>query len=126
MKTLKAWPLFTVLLLIAKSAPAQTPPTLGLRLFAGVNITGTVGSIYVVQSTSDLSQTNSWASLAFLQLPTTNYLFVDTGGPAQGNRFYRALFQAPPTNMVFIPPNTFSHDDSIYDCDLLLRFTKWH
>src|SRR5439155_16360904 len=58
-------------------------------------------------STSDLSQTNSWASLAFLQLPTTNYLFVDTGGPAQGTRFYRALLQAPPTNMVFIPPNTF-------------------
>ena len=107
MKTLKAWPLFTILLLIAKSAPAQTPPTLGLRLFAGVNITGTVGSIYVVQSTSDLSQTNSWASLAFLQLPTTNYLFVDTSGPAQGNRFYRALLQASPTNMVFIPPNTF-------------------
>jgi formylglycine-generating enzyme required for sulfatase activity len=27
--------------------------------------------------------------------------------PAQGSRFYRALLQSPPTNMVFIPPNTF-------------------
>jgi formylglycine-generating enzyme required for sulfatase activity len=34
-------------------------------------------------------------------------LFVDTTAPVAGNRFYRALLQSPPTNMVFIPPNTF-------------------
>jgi formylglycine-generating enzyme required for sulfatase activity len=89
-------------------ALAQTPPALSLRLFAGVNITGAVGNVYVVQSTPDLTQTDAWSSVAFLQLPATNYLFVDVSRPAEGNRFYRALLQNPPTNMVFIPPNTFT------------------
>jgi len=57
----------------------------------------------VVQSTTDLAQTNSWSSLAFVQLPTTNFLFVDTTAPVAGNRFYRTQLQNPPTNMVFIP-----------------------
>jgi formylglycine-generating enzyme required for sulfatase activity len=96
------------LLAAAEAVAAQTPPSLNLRLFAGLNITGTVGSVYVVQSTSDLAQTNSWTSLSFLQLPATNFLFIDTSGPAQGNRFYRALLQDPPTNMVFISPTTFT------------------
>ena len=86
---------------------AQTPPTLDLHLFAGVNITGTTGTVYAVEFTPDLTQTNSWASLAYLQLPTTNYLFVDTSAPLGDHRFYRAVLQNPPTNMVFIPPNTF-------------------
>ncbi len=87
---------------------AQTPPTLGLRLFAGVNINGSVGSVYAIQSNTNLAQTNSWNSIAFLQLPAINYLFVDTSAPATESRFYRALLQNPPTNMVFIPPNTFN------------------
>jgi formylglycine-generating enzyme required for sulfatase activity len=96
-----------VLLHFATAASAQNPPSLELRLFAGVNITGTTGSVYVVQSTADVSQSNSWMSLTFLQLSTTNHLFVDTSAPAQGHRFYRALLQVPPPNMAFIRPNTF-------------------
>src|SRR5258707_1170682 len=108
MKALHIWSLAgTLAFLTANPAWAQTPPILSLQLFAGVNVTGAVGSVYVVQSAPDLSQTNSWTSLAFLQLPTTNYLFVDTTATVGGNRFYRALLQSPPTNMVFIPPNTF-------------------
>ncbi len=108
MKALHSWRLFgTAVFLTIIPALAQTPPSIGLRLFAGLSITGTVGSVYAVQSTSDLAQTNSWTSLVFVQLPATNYLFVDTSEPAQGNRFYRALLQNPPTNMVFIPPSTF-------------------
>jgi len=97
----------TLAVLIADPASAQTPPSLGLQLFAGVNVTGAVGSVYVVQSTSNLSQSSTWTSLAFLQLTSTNFLFVDTTTPEAGNRFYRALLQLPPTNMVFIPPNAF-------------------
>src|SRR6266404_6719009 len=108
MKVLRSWLLFgTAAFLTANLASAQTPPNLGLRLFAGVSITGTVGSVYVVQSTPDLAQTNSWTSLAFLQLPTTNYLFVDTSAAVGDRRFYRAVLQSTPTNMVFIPPNSF-------------------
>jgi len=108
MKTRHLWLLFGFIAFLgANAALAQIPPSLGLRLFAGVNITGTIGSVYAVQSSSDLSQTDAWTSLAFVQLPSTNYLFVDTSAPVAGNRFYRALLQSPPTNMVFIPPNTF-------------------
>ena len=108
MKTIHSWLLIgTVAFLSAKPVSAQTPPSLKLQFFAGVNVTGDTGSVYVVQSTSDLSQSNSWTSLAFVQLVSTNYLFVDTTAPATGNRFYRALLQSPPTNMVFIPPSTF-------------------
>jgi formylglycine-generating enzyme required for sulfatase activity len=94
-------------LLGAEPGRAQSPPTLGLGLFAGVRITGTVGAVYIVQSNSDPSQSNSWTSLAFLQLPTTNYLFIDTSGPVAASRYFRAVQQIPPTNMVFIPPNSF-------------------
>ncbi len=108
MKALDTWLLFgTAAVLTASTVLAQTPPSLGLQLFAGVSVTGTVGQVYVVQTTSDLTQSNSWTSLAFVQLPSTNYLFVDTKAPVAGNRFYRALLQKAPTNMVFIPPNTF-------------------
>ena len=110
MKTLNQWLRCgtAALLIAARPVSGQTAPDLSLHLFAGVNITGTVGGVYVIQSNPDLAQTNGWQSLAFLQLTTTNSLFVDTSGPAQGKRFYRALLQSPPTNMVFIPPNTFT------------------
>ena len=89
-------------------AIAQTPPNLNLQIYAGLNITGTTGSVYAVQATSNLAQTNSWTTLAFLQFTTTNMLWVDTSVPATGSRFYRALLQSPPTNMVYIPANTFT------------------
>ena len=110
MNRLNSWCLCAALIWLATPNPgsAQTSPSLDLRLYAGVKITGSVGSIYVVQSTTNPAQTNSWVSVAFVQLPATNYLFVDTTVPAQGNRFYRALLQSPPTNMVFIPAGTFT------------------
>ncbi len=91
---------------------AQDPPRLELSLYAGVNITGTVGSVYVLQSTTTPAQSDSWTSLVFLQLPATNHLFVDTSTPAQGKRFYRARLQPPPTNMVFIPAGSFTMGSS--------------
>jgi formylglycine-generating enzyme required for sulfatase activity len=94
-------------LALAGIASAQVPPAVGLQLFAGVNINGSVGAVYVVQSTSDLSQSNSWTSIGFVQLTGTNYLFIDSAGAVQGNRFYRALLQATPPSMVFIRPNSF-------------------
>src|SRR5262245_62166202 len=87
-------------------ALAQTPPTLNLQLFAGVTITGTTGSVYAVQSTTDLAQSNSWTTISYVQPPTTNYLFVDTSAPVGSHRFYRTIQQSPPTNMVFAPPGT--------------------
>jgi formylglycine-generating enzyme required for sulfatase activity len=99
----------------ATALHGQTTPSVGMSLFAGVTVSGEVGEIYVVQSTSDLSQNDPWRSLAFLQLPTTNYLFVDTSRPVQGHRLYRALRQTPPTNMVYLPAGTFTMGSSTND-----------
>jgi hypothetical protein len=106
MKTLNSWSSgeAAALLTVARLVSAQTPPGLDMRLFAGVNIAGTMGSVYVVQSASNIALSNSWMRLAFLQLPGTNCLFVDTSGPTRGNRFYRALLQTPPDPHGVHPP----------------------
>ena len=57
-------------------ARAQNPSTLGVQLYAGLTITGTVGRVYAVQATTNVAQTNGWICLAFLQLPATNYLWA--------------------------------------------------
>jgi formylglycine-generating enzyme required for sulfatase activity len=84
-------------------------PELDIHLYAGVNVTGAISNVYVVQATSELGQSNPWRSLAFVQLTRTNQLFIDTSRPAAGHdrRMYRAHLQPTPTNMVFIPANTF-------------------
>ncbi len=91
-------------------ASAQTPG-LNLQLYAGLSITGTVGTVYSIQYVPDLAQTNNasaWRSLEFLQLPTSPYLWTDKSGPATGRRFYRAMVIPISTNyMVFIPPGSF-------------------
>src|SRR5664279_4127745 len=63
-------------LAVAPQAPAQTPPGLNLQLYAGLSITGAVGTVYSVEYATDLTQTNSWRCLEFLQLPVNPYLWV--------------------------------------------------
>ena len=110
MKHVKLRPLLGAIAMMAafNSTLAQTPPNLALQLYAGLNISGTTGSVYAIQSVPDLALSNSWTTLAFLQLPATNFLWVDATAPATGRRFYRAILENPPTNMVFIRPNTFN------------------
>jgi formylglycine-generating enzyme required for sulfatase activity len=88
-------------------ASAQTPPGLDLQLYAGLSITGAVGTVYSVEYVTDLAKTNSWRCLEFLQPPASPYLWADKSAPATGQRFYRAVVFAAPTNLVFIPPGTF-------------------
>jgi formylglycine-generating enzyme required for sulfatase activity len=109
-------------LAVAPRAPAQTPPGLNLQLYAGLSITGAVGTVYSVEYVTDLAQTNSWRCLEFLQPPASPYLWADKSAPATGQRFYRAAVFAAPTNLVFIPPGTFrmgaptnEEDSSILD-----------
>ena len=97
-----AWAALTV----GPRASAQTPPGLGLQLYAGLSITGAVGTVYSVEYVTDLALTNDWRCLTFLQLPATNYLWFDSTAPAAGKRFYRAVADVR-TNLVFIPPGTF-------------------
>ena len=91
-------------------ASGQTPAGLSLQTYAGLTITGAVGTVYSVEYVADLAQTNipsAWRCLEFLQLPASPHLWADKSAPATGTRFYRAVVFAAPTNLVFIPPGTF-------------------
>ena len=92
---------------VGPPASAQTPPGLNLQLYAGLSLTGAVGTVYSVEYVTDLAQTNSWRCLEYLQPPASPYLWADKSAPATGQRFYRAVVFAAPTNLVFIPPGTF-------------------
>ena len=94
-------------LAVAPRTSAQTPPGLNLQLYAGLSITGAVGTVYSVEYVTDMAQTNSWRCLEFLQPPTSPYLWTDKSTPATGERFYRVAVFVAPTNLVFIPPGTF-------------------
>jgi formylglycine-generating enzyme required for sulfatase activity len=89
---------------------AQTPAQVGIQTYAGLTITGAVGTVYSVEYVSNMAQTNTpsaWHCLEFLQLPASPYLWADRSVPATGKRFYRARVFPIPTNMVFIAPGTF-------------------
>ncbi len=104
-------PLLAVLCLatlnLCQPIMAQKPPELDLRLYAGLRITGVVGTIYSVEYAADLAGSSDWRCLAFLRLPATNYLWTDPTVPAVRSRFYHAVEFAPPANLAFIPPGTF-------------------
>jgi formylglycine-generating enzyme required for sulfatase activity len=85
---------------------AQVPAILDLHVYPGLTITGAVGTVYAIQATADLAQTNNWICLEFLRLPTSTHLWLDATAPGSERRFYRAVAIAP-TNLVFIPPGTF-------------------
>jgi formylglycine-generating enzyme required for sulfatase activity len=95
---------------VAPQASAQTSAGLDLQLYAGLSITGAVGTVYSIEYVTELAQTNdatAWRCLEFLQLPASPYLWADKSAPVTGKRFFRAVVFAAPTNLVFIPPGTF-------------------
>ena len=91
-------------------AIGQSPAGLSIQTYAGLSITGAVGTVYSIEYVTDLTQTNTpsaWHCLEFQQLPASPYLWADKSAPATGRRFYRAVEFAAPTNLVFISPGTF-------------------
>lgn len=89
---------------------AQTAAELHIQTYAGLTITGAVGTVYSIEYITDLVQTNApsaWRCVEFLQLPASSYLWTDRSAPVTGKRFYQAVACSPPANMVFIPPGTF-------------------
>src|SRR5512133_2624943 len=81
-------------LLAPPRASAQTPPGLKLQLYAGLSITGAVGTVYSVEYVTDLSQSNDWHCLEFLQPPASPYLWTDKSASATGQRIYRTVMFA--------------------------------
>jgi formylglycine-generating enzyme required for sulfatase activity len=76
-------------------------------------ITGPPG-VYTVYSSSNLTD---WNAVNFVNNPLGGIFFTDTEAHLAPRRFYRALRQAPPTNMVFISPNTFIMGSPTNDLD---------
>ena len=101
----------------APLAAGQTPATLGVQLYAGLSITGAVGTVYQIQYVTDLAEANSWRCLEFLQLPASPYLWADKSAPATGQRFYRSVEFPAPANLVFIPPGTFRMGSAATEVD---------
>src|SRR6266498_3265911 len=85
---------------------AQAPPGLSIGTYAGLTITGSVGTIYTVQYNTDFTWPDGWQGAGIVQLPSSPYLWVDTAAPVAGQRFYRAV--EGPTNLGWIPPGTFT------------------
>ncbi len=106
---------------MAPRAFAQTP-LLDIHLYAGLSITGAVGTIYSIQYVTDLVETNTpgaWRCLEFWQLPANPCLWTDKSAPATGRRFYRAVAFAAPTNLLFIPPGRFRMGSPTNEVDRL-------
>jgi hypothetical protein len=76
-------------------AVVVNPAGVSLGLYPGVTISGTVGYTYTIQSTTNLSDTNSWITQTNLMLTQPIQLWVDTNTdsalPANPLRFYRVL-----------------------------------
>jgi len=85
---------------------AQTPAEIGIDLYPGLTVTGEVGAVYSIEYTTDLSKTNLWRCLEFIQLPSATYLWIDPTPAAGASRYYRAVRQERP-EMVFVPPGTY-------------------
>lgn len=68
---------------------------ISLGLYPGVTISGMAGSNYIIQSSVNLNDSNSWVTLTNLTLTQPIQLFVDTNTdaslPANPSHFYRIL-----------------------------------
>jgi formylglycine-generating enzyme required for sulfatase activity len=69
-----------------------------------LGIKGPPGTYTVLGSTN----LTTWSVLRAVANPLGSVNFVEATSNQFPVRFYRALLQSPPTNMVFIPPNTFA------------------
>jgi hypothetical protein len=64
--------------------------TLNIALFAGFNMTGTVGALYQIQSVTNAVSTN-WVPVTNIVLPASPYFWLDPQ-PVNGlGKFYRAI-----------------------------------
>ena len=68
--------------------PQIVPPaSLQLNTYPGLQINGTIGRTYQIQSSPDL---NNWTTTATLLLNSSPYLWIDQN-PVSGNKYYRAV-----------------------------------
>jgi hypothetical protein len=69
----------------------MNPAGVSIALYAGVSIDGVVGLTYGIQSTTDLSNTNSWRGVVNVTLPVPTLLWFDTQPATYPCRYYRVV-----------------------------------
>ena len=67
--------------------------TTDIKMFAGVIVNGPLGTNYIIQSTTNLSNTNAWTIRTNLALPSQPYIYIDYSSPTNRQQFYRAYPQ---------------------------------
>lgn len=84
---------------------AESPALLSFQRDSGLSITGTEGTVYAIQTSTDLSQPSSWSLLAQVTATGTPYVVPGTLPSGAGSRFFRAVIVVG--NMVHIAAGTF-------------------
>lgn len=86
-----AWPMYRRDARHTGALPAPTPDhaSLGVTMYAGLVINGSIGSSYRVEYTDRLSET--WSAVGTVVLDHSPFLFIDAGSPNSTKRFYRAI-----------------------------------
>lgn len=74
-------------LTLNSSAQTVAPASLQLNTYSGLQITGTAGRTYQIQSSPNLK---TWTTATTLVLPASPYLWIDQN-PMGGNKYYRAV-----------------------------------
>ncbi len=69
------------------TAQPVLPANLHLNTYPGLQIVGTVGRTYQIQSSPNMT---NWTTRATLLLTSSPYLWIDQN-PVTGNKFYRAM-----------------------------------
>jgi uncharacterized repeat protein (TIGR03803 family) len=72
------------------------PPSVTVQFWAGyplLDLSGMLSSNFVVQYSTNLAGANWMHLLSLTNLPSSPYLFLDSGGIGQPARFYRAFMQ---------------------------------
>jgi hypothetical protein len=72
-------------------APA-VPGSVGLHMYAGLQVQGCPGCRYRIECADGLQSTN-WITLANITLPSSPFLWFDLASPTEPRRFYRAVLE---------------------------------
>ena len=67
------------------------PANVDIGLYPGISISGTVGYIYAVQSSTNLSDTNAWLTETNITLTAPYQKWSDYNATTQPRKFYRVI-----------------------------------